>query len=477
MRREIGALRAHQSKTTRVLDVLRLDDDEAQRTIDRLRGGVPVDDIAADLEAGDPTSASASAPGKGKGKERERDHERDHEREHDQERERERERAEDDDMDHSAFDPFSHDSAAAWTLTSSAPSSATDSTLPWSPMMSVHHSYSPYASIAHLPASITVPPVPDGVHRARKHGQSIILPFPAPPLVVDSKHALPDPPRSTLVWTSLTTDDDMIEHLLALYFCWEYPAFASLSKDHFWADYYSGKIDHCSPLLVNAILALGCRFSDDPAVRADPHDGNTAGELFYDEAKRLLALQTDRHVVTTIQALSLMSLYQASHGSTSAGMYYAGQAIRLATEMGLHRRPYDTPESPIDSHLDETVRTATFWGAYSLNQCVSGPFLLYWDSLTHLGLGPYVLAASRNAPRPCRMSPSRRWMNAQSIPSGSRIPTKVSPRSPFLLRCVKLNRSRFAAIACHNSALACAKRLWQVLRAVQGHAPGCLRLV
>jgi hypothetical protein len=89
-------------------------------------------------------------------------------------------------------------------------------------------------------------------------------------------------------WTDVTSNHELIEHLSMLYFRWEYPLFASVSKDQFLADFRSGRRRYCSPLLVNALLAVGCRFSDRIECRSDPSDPDP-GEHFFMEAKRLLA--------------------------------------------------------------------------------------------------------------------------------------------------------------------------------------------
>lgn len=166
-------------------------------------------------------------------------------------------------------------------------------------------------------------------------------------------------------WTTVTSDGAFVEHLLALYFCWEYPTFASLSKDHFLEDFRTGNARHCSSLLVNALLALGCRFSKQAHARSDPKNSNTAGDHFYAEAEKLLAAQENRHSLTTIQALGLMSLREASCGRSSKSIYFAGQSIRLAIEMGLHLeiRIGETK----DAQKEHAVRSATFWGAFSLD--------------------------------------------------------------------------------------------------------------
>ncbi|KAI1177859.1 fungal-specific transcription factor domain-containing protein [Nemania sp. FL0916] len=170
-------------------------------------------------------------------------------------------------------------------------------------------------------------------------------------------------PPST--WTNITNDSALVEHLLALYFCWEYPTFASLSKEHFMRDYVHGRHRYCSPILVNALLALGCRFSTQPNTRANPNEPRTSGDHFFKEALRLLYREPNNHTLTTIQALGIMSIREASCGRDSESWYYAGQSVRLAIEMGLHRLNDDGDEDEL------AVQAATFWGAFALDHAWS----------------------------------------------------------------------------------------------------------
>ncbi|KAJ4017944.1 hypothetical protein NW752_001852 [Fusarium irregulare] len=165
----------------------------------------------------------------------------------------------------------------------------------------------------------------------------------------------------TSTWTALTSDSTLVQHLLALYFCWEYPTFASLSKEHFLQDFQEGRNRYCSPILVNALLALGCRFSTQPMSRANPNDPYTSGDHFFKESLRLFSQETDHHSLTTIQALGIMSIREASCGRDSESWYYAGQSIRLAIEMGLHRIMDEGDEDEL------AVQSATFWGAFALD--------------------------------------------------------------------------------------------------------------
>lgn len=174
---------------------------------------------------------------------------------------------------------------------------------------------------------------------------------------------MPPPSGLPTTWTEVSSDGSLVQHLLALYFCWEYPTFASLSKEHFLKDFHSGRPRYCSPILVNALLALGCRFSTQPSTLANPDDPYSSGDHFFKESLRLFFMEEDHHSLTTIQALGIMSIREASCGRDSESWYYAGQSIRLAVEMGLHRVSDDSGDSD-----EVAVQAATFWGAFALDQ-------------------------------------------------------------------------------------------------------------
>ncbi|KAK8074347.1 Nitrogen assimilation transcription factor nit-4 [Apiospora phragmitis] len=193
------------------------------------------------------------------------------------------------------------------------------------------------------------------VEVTRPHGvDQIFAPIQSPEMKV--------PPDT---WTNVTTDTNLVQHLLALYFCWEYPTFASLSKEHFLKDFLDGRHRYCSPILVNALLALGCRFSTQPNTRENPDDPYTSGDHFFKEALRLMYREGNHHTLMTIQALGIMSIREASCGRDSESWYYAGQSVRLALEMGLHK---------VDDNGEEdemAVQAATFWGAFALDHAWS----------------------------------------------------------------------------------------------------------
>jgi hypothetical protein len=165
------------------------------------------------------------------------------------------------------------------------------------------------------------------------------------------------------LWTTVTTDCATIEHLMALYFCWEYPIFASFSRPHFLADFRAGQRRYCSSALVNAILAVGYQFSGKPIETKHAELSAISDRHFSREAERLLAVDQGTPSLTTIQALGIMSILEASQGRHKQSIFYCGLSIRMAVEMGLH---LDINTAQL-LDTEREVRRATIWGAFSLD--------------------------------------------------------------------------------------------------------------
>lgn len=182
-------------------------------------------------------------------------------------------------------------------------------------------------------------------------------------------------------WTTVTGDPALINHLINMYFAWHYPYFTTLSKGLFFAQFVHGVRGappgtaaaagpgYCTPLLVNAMLALGCHFSSAPGSRSCHDDPSTAGDHFFKEAKRLI-LENDEHEnprLTTVQALALMSVREAGCGREAKGWVYSGMSFRMAMDLGLHLDPGSLTEGIGGTGIsDEEVdaRRVTFWGCY-----------------------------------------------------------------------------------------------------------------
>lgn len=167
--------------------------------------------------------------------------------------------------------------------------------------------------------------------------------------------------QTSEVWTRVTRDAAFVEHLLSIYFCWAHPYHVLFSKEQFLDDMAKGRSKYCSPLMVNALLALACAYSDWPEAREFSSDPTTAGDHFFAEAKRLLN-ENDASNLTTVQALALMGLREASCSRDSSGFQYAGRCIRMLIELGLHLSFASASDKISPTELE--VRRITFWGCF-----------------------------------------------------------------------------------------------------------------
>ncbi|KAI9884567.1 MAG: hypothetical protein M1823_003639 [Watsoniomyces obsoletus] len=171
--------------------------------------------------------------------------------------------------------------------------------------------------------------------------------------------------RPTESWTRVTQDAGLVGRLLALYFCWQHPLYLLFSQDCFLHDMAQGRTKYCSPLLVNALLACSCSFSDPDDAHADPVDFPAIGDAFFAEARHLL-IESEHSSLTTVQALALMSLREASCGADSSGFHYAGRCMRMAIELGLHLA-FSSAAAHRLTPTEIEVRKITFWGCFTLD--------------------------------------------------------------------------------------------------------------
>lgn len=177
-------------------------------------------------------------------------------------------------------------------------------------------------------------------------------------------------------WTEVTKDHELIAHLMSMYFTWHYTYFTTLSKSLFYRDFLLGKpppetkrrTEYCTPLLVNAMLTLGCHFTSWSAARSNPDDSATAGDHFFKEAKRLI-LENDEHEsprLATVQALALMSVREAGCGREAKGWVYSGMSFRMAYDLGLN-----VESGLLNLDEEETdARRMTIWGCFLFDKYV-----------------------------------------------------------------------------------------------------------
>lgn len=200
-------------------------------------------------------------------------------------------------------------------------------------------------------------------------------------------------------WSEVTKDRQQIIHLMNMYWTWHYPYFATLSKKMFWRHFLKGNArggpggsTYCSPLLVNAMLALGCHFTDVPGAYAVAGDSRTKGDHFFAEAKKLIVDhdEFEKSRLVTVQALALMSVREAGCGREAKGWVYSGMSFRMAQDIGLNLDAGAIPTGQEHLSAEEIdARRITFWGCFVFDKC--------WSN--YLGRLPQLPQNSYNVPK------------------------------------------------------------------------------
>lgn len=177
-------------------------------------------------------------------------------------------------------------------------------------------------------------------------------------------------------WTSVTRDDELIEHLLTLYFTWQHCFFQNFPEQLFREDMQANRTKYCSTMLVNAILAAGCFLSNREICRQDHGNGKTLMDLFYDEAAKELEDPEVLSTVTTTAALYLISYVDGTRGRLSALWQYSGRSVLMAVDLELHLRPTKkrraagavTEEEEEEANKEGQARSHAFWGCFHVDQ-------------------------------------------------------------------------------------------------------------
>ncbi|EAW12394.1 fungal specific transcription factor domain-containing protein [Aspergillus clavatus NRRL 1] len=165
-------------------------------------------------------------------------------------------------------------------------------------------------------------------------------------------------------WTTITSSDRLVSHLLSLYFTWDYPCYNWFDQRLFLADMIGCHSRFCSQLLVNAVLAHACLYSYSLRRPWDRFKEMDMCIRFLSEAQRL-RIADPQPSLTTVQALMVMNLTYNCLGKDKIGWSCLGAAIRMANELKL----YDPLSPAAGAGYDRSdpwnrARAATAWGLF-----------------------------------------------------------------------------------------------------------------
>ncbi|KAE8380468.1 fungal-specific transcription factor [Aspergillus bertholletiae] len=198
---------------------------------------------------------------------------------------------------------------------------------------------------------------------------------------------------------NINVDEELERHLIELYFAWQDPWLHAVDMDVFWKA-QSRFLDEGSPTqyysraLSNAMCALGAAHESKyhPDLVTFPR---SLSEFFGDRAKLLLELEMENPSVATIQALVVLSSYEASCTRDTRCWLYSGMAMRLAFDLGLHLDMTTYVEKGVISSEEADLRRMVFWQIYLSEQ--------FWGF--YLGRSPQSPMSGVSVPKPGLSNP------------------------------------------------------------------------
>ncbi|KAF5703906.1 nitrate assimilation regulatory nirA [Fusarium mundagurra] len=166
-------------------------------------------------------------------------------------------------------------------------------------------------------------------------------------------------------WTTVNADDSLMRTFIRAYFLYEYDWFTFFHKDYFLDDMLAGSNTFCSPLLVNAILAVGCFWNP-----------NSLGYRFLAEAKRLWAVEESRERnLTTLQAVLIINTIVNMFGIDKPASAYLVQAINIAHDLGLFEPTTYIKHKKLRHSYDFTAWSLFHWQCTLSLQFQTAPLL------------------------------------------------------------------------------------------------------
>ncbi|KAJ0419519.1 hypothetical protein BJY00DRAFT_153808 [Aspergillus carlsbadensis] len=182
-------------------------------------------------------------------------------------------------------------------------------------------------------------------------------------------------------WTTATSDDALVSHLVSLYFAWDYPFYAFIDSDIFFTHMAKGDpfSDFCSPFLVNALLAQACHYSQYTEAYTVPGDVKTKGTDFLAEAERYL--ENSRYQkgsvvrLASLQATIILYEMYSMAGIDDYGYMMLNQALEMGEALGIINNPnIDTKKLGFSEEMTRSLQR-TAWGLFQIDTVVHANFL------------------------------------------------------------------------------------------------------
>ncbi|KAJ3560388.1 hypothetical protein NP233_g10873 [Leucocoprinus birnbaumii] len=126
------------------------------------------------------------------------------------------------------------------------------------------------------------------------------------------------------------------------------------------------RLSHYSPMLHNALLALGTAFSDDPDIR-----DLKARMYFLEKAKGYMEDECSRPHLCVVNALSLIGSFHSSQGDPTLGYVFFGMSARVGQALGLGVDCSSWVQTGYITAEDQIDRNWVYWTTFCQDVCWS----------------------------------------------------------------------------------------------------------
>ncbi|KJA23958.1 hypothetical protein HYPSUDRAFT_39482 [Hypholoma sublateritium FD-334 SS-4] len=126
------------------------------------------------------------------------------------------------------------------------------------------------------------------------------------------------------------------------------------------------KTPHYSPMLHNALVALGLAFLDDPNLR-----DLKSRQYFANKAKSYVETECAKPNLSVVNALSILASFHSSQGDQTLGYLYFGMSAQMAQALGLNVDCSEWVKLGVMDESDILDRRWTYWTTFTQDVCWS----------------------------------------------------------------------------------------------------------
>ena len=163
------------------------------------------------------------------------------------------------------------------------------------------------------------------------------------------------------------------KHLLDLYFAYIHPTLPIINKENFYESWLQeDPVRRPCATLLFAIFAFAAKYSSWRSVQARLGQFYSAGDQYYDAAKKCLDYDSDNSRLSSVQAHLLLAMREQGTGRSTAAWNHSGSAVRMAQDLGLMRESskWAIPQDKLAT-IERDSRNRIFWGCNVVEKNVS----------------------------------------------------------------------------------------------------------